>query len=88
MLIKGFYYFLVIGELAILGLIIAGIYLKVKRVLSMSAGRTDDQNSEHYVSESDQFARPGSDIWVDGTTGLPSQAGELKSGHTPWAANS
>jgi len=83
MLTRGFYYFLMIGELAILGLIIAGIYLKVKRVLSMSAGRTDDQYSEHYVSESDQFARPDSDISVDGTTGLRSRAGELTSGHAP-----
>jgi hypothetical protein len=88
MLTKGFYYLLLIGELAILGLIIAGIYLKVKRIIGMSARRTDDQNFEHYVSESDQFARAGRDILVDGITGFPSQAGELQSGHTTWAQNS
>ncbi len=88
MLTKGFYYFLMIGELAILGLIMAGIYLKVKRIISMSAERTDDQNSEHYVSESDQSAEARGDIFLDGTAGLPSHSGEIKSGHTPWASNS
>ena len=88
MLTKGFYYFLMMGELAILGLIMAGIYLKVKRIVSMTAGRNDDQNSEHYVSESDQLSRSGRDILVDGTAGLPSQAGELNSGHTYSAPNS
>jgi hypothetical protein len=59
MLTKGFYYFLMIGELAILGLIMAGIVLKIKRIIQLHAVRIDDQNSEHGVSGSDHFVVPG-----------------------------
>ena len=54
MLTRSFYYFLALGELAILGLIIAGIYAKTKRIVQMIAVSSDDQNSEQHVSESDQ----------------------------------
>jgi hypothetical protein len=87
MLTHGFYYFLALSELAILGLIIAGIYLKVKRILAMSTGRTNDHNSEHYVSESDQLLRSGGDILVDRAAAWSGRAGELKPGERPWAPN-
>ncbi len=88
MLTQGFYYFLIIGQLAMLGLIIAGIYMKVKRIISMSAERTDDQNSEHYVSEFDQLAEARGDSYVDRTIGWRSHSGEIKSGQTPSPLNS
>ncbi len=56
MLTKGFYYFLMIGELGILGLIMAGIVLKVKRIIHLHAVQIDDQDCEHFVSESDHPA--------------------------------
>ncbi len=59
MLTKGFYFFLMIGELAILGLIMAGIVHKIKRIIQLHAVPIDDQNSEHGVSGSDHFTVPG-----------------------------
>jgi hypothetical protein len=87
MLTHGFYYFLALSELAILGLIIAGIYLKVKRILAMSVGRTNDHNSKHYVSESDHVLRTGGDILVDNAAAWSKRAGEPRSGDRPWAPN-
>jgi hypothetical protein len=83
MLTQGFYYFLMIGELAILGLIIVGIYAKTKRIIQLYDVRDDDQNSEHYVSESDQ----SSQILYDGLShqadGLPYQAHSTTSSQLP-----
>jgi hypothetical protein len=56
MLTQGFYYFLGICELAILGLIMAGIYCKAKRILEMYRLPALDQNSEQHVSEFDHAA--------------------------------
>ena len=88
MLTQGFYYFLFIGELAILGMIIAGIYIKVKRVMSMSAGGSDDKNSEHYVSESDQIVEAGDGNFRHGAIKRPSPAEKIRSGQTSQASDS
>jgi hypothetical protein len=85
MLTQGFYYFLLFAELAILGMIIAGIYIKVKRVLSMSAGGNDDKNSERYVSESDQFVEARGGNFRHGAIKMPSPAEEIRSGQTSQA---
>jgi hypothetical protein len=83
MLTRAFYYFLMIGELAILGLIIAGIYAKTKRIIQMSAVRGDDQNSEHHVSESDQSSYILHDSLSRCADGLPSQAPSTESRQAP-----
>jgi hypothetical protein len=88
MLTQGFYYFLFIGELAILGMIIAGIYIKVKRVMSMSAGGSDDQNSEQYVSEYEQIAEAGDGNFRHGAIQRPSPAEKIGSGQTVMTSDS
>jgi hypothetical protein len=88
MLTQGFYYFLFIGELAILGMIIVGIYIKVKRVLTMSAGGSDDKNSEHHVSESDQIVEAGDGNLKYGAIKMPSPAEKIRSGQTFMASDS
>jgi hypothetical protein len=88
MLTQGFYYFLFIAELAILGMIIAGIYTKVKRVMSMSAGGSDDKNSEHYVSESDQIVEAGDGNFRHGAIKIPSPTEKIRSGQTSQASDS
>ncbi len=50
MLTQGFFYFLLICELAILGLLIVGIFSKVRSILKTYYVRVDDQNYEHHVS--------------------------------------
>jgi hypothetical protein len=42
MMTQGFFYFLLIGELAILGLLIAGLTAKVKSILKLYSMRLDD----------------------------------------------
>jgi hypothetical protein len=42
MMTQGFYYFLLICELAILGLLIAGLFSKVKRILKTFYVQIDD----------------------------------------------
>ncbi len=49
MLTQGFYYFLVICELAILGLLIVGIFAKVKKIIVTYYLPVYDQISEHDV---------------------------------------
>jgi hypothetical protein len=85
MLTQGFYYFLLIGEIAILGLIMTGIVYKVKTIINLYSVQADDQNYEHFVSGSDQSAQAKSDIYHDCTTGLAPV--ELKSGHIPWTSH-
>jgi hypothetical protein len=53
MVAKGFYYFLLAGELAILGLLLAGIYSKAKKILEMYGLPANDQILKHDVSESE-----------------------------------
>lgn len=67
MLTQAFYYFLLIGELAILGLLIAGIYSKLKTILKMYRLPADDQNFEHSVSKFDHC----SGFLVDMSTECP-----------------
>ena len=65
MLTQGFYYFLLIGEIAILGLLMTGIVYKVKTIINLYSDQSDDQNYEHFVSGSDQRAQAKSDIYHD-----------------------
>lgn len=85
MLKQGFFYFLVFGELAILGLIMAGIYAKVKKIISIYSEQSYDQNSEHFVSEADHYARIRNDIYPlhNRIAGLDGN----KPGPTPWSPN-
>jgi hypothetical protein len=59
MLTRGFFYFLMISELAILGLLVVGIFYKLKRIMHLYFTKADDQNFEHGVSGSDHPAVPG-----------------------------
>jgi len=86
MLTQGFYYFLLIAEIAILGLLMMGIVYKVKRIINLYSVQSDDQNCEPFVSGSDQRAQAKSDIYNDCPTGLAPV--ELKSGHVRWVSNS
>lgn len=77
MLTQGFYYFLVICELAILGLLMAGIYCKAKRILKLYSLPAYDQNSEQNVSESDNTATVPAELSTRRPTeGFPGQERE------------
>ena len=82
MLTQGFYYFLIIGELAILGLIIAGICLKVRRIMSMSVKGRDVKNSEHDVSKSDHLTGAESSDFLDRPPALPPNSEKMSSEDT------
>jgi hypothetical protein len=59
MLALGFFYFLLICEMAVLGLLLAGIIYQIKKIRNLFAITIDDQNSKHDVSEYDYPAVPG-----------------------------
>jgi hypothetical protein len=79
MLTQAFYYFLLVGELAILGLLIMGIYQKATKIIELYSIPADDQDTEHNVSASDHI--PGILVEVSAgshTERYPGQACEVR----------
>jgi hypothetical protein len=85
MLTQAFYYFLLICELAILGLLMVGIYCKAKKIIEMYSVPADDQNFEHNVSATDHTSGYLVDMSAESQTGgLLGQTCEVQPNQVPY----
>ena len=85
MLTQAFYYFLLICELAILGLLMVGIYCKAKKIIQMYSVPPEHHKFQHNVSAIDHTSGYLVDMSNESQTGgLPGQTYEVQSNQVPY----